>query len=407
MTHEPQRRSGRPRSLWRWVAVRMSMLAVGVVLLIALLMWLRFAMETYAIERRIPPETQAKIAQLSKSPEENDQALWGYLRQYYKVQDLVPGFVGTDWLIFYGLVLASIPLIVVLGFVASRPLSRQFSIVAATARRVTGGDFSARAELVPGAPLELNRLAEDFNAMCEKLSRYEREVLESSAILAHELRTPLNAAMGRVQGILDGVFAPEATQLTLIHRQLTQLNRLISDLHFLSMARAGELRLVQEPFDITQLMAERVTWSSLALEEAGMMATLDAAPSIMWHGDRDRIGQVISVLIENALRYAATGKELLLRLRTSEDALMIDVQDRGPGIAPEDLPRVFDRFWRAEHSRGRHSGGSGLGLSIANVVIEAHGGSMVVKNRDGGGLVVSMNLPHHQSEAGRRAAASS
>jgi signal transduction histidine kinase len=306
----------------------------------------------------------------------------------------VPGFVGTDWLIFYGLVLASIPLIVVLGFVASRTLSRQFSIVAATARRVTGGDFSARAELVPGAPLELNRLAEDFNAMCEKLSRYEREVLESSAILAHELRTPLNAAMGRVQGILDGVFAPETTQLTLIHRQLTQLHRLISDLHFLSMARAGELRLVQEPFDITELMAERVTWSSLALEDAGMMATLDAPPAIIWRGDRDRIGQVISVLIENALRYAAAGTELSLRLRATGDALTIDVLDRGLGIAPDDLPRVFDRFWRAEHSRGRHSGGSGLGLSIANVVIEAHGGSMVVKNRDGGGLVVSMSLPY-------------
>jgi len=371
----------------------MSLLAVGVVLLIALLMWLRFALEAYAIERRIPPETLAKIAQLSKSPEQNDQALWGYLRQYYKVQDIVPGFVGTDWLIFYGLVLASIPLIVVLGFVASRPLSRQFSIVAATARRVAGGDFSARAELVPGAPLELNRLAEDFNAMCEKLSRYEREVLESSAILAHELRTPLNAAMGRVQGILDGVFAPEATQLNLIHRQLAQLNRLISDLHFLSMARAGELRLVQEPFDIAELMSERMTWSSLALEEAGMMATLEAPPVVMWRGDRDRIGQVISVLIENALRYAAVGKELLLRLRTSEDTVTIDVQDRGPGIAADDLPRVFDRFWRAEHSRGRHSGGSGLGLAIANVIVEAHGGSIHMRNRDGGGLSVSMSLP--------------
>jgi len=399
MTHEPQRRSGRPRSLWRWVAVRMSLLAVGVVLLIALLMWLRFALAAYAIERRIPPETLAKIAQLSKAPEENDQALWGYLRQYYKVQDLVPGFLGTDWLIFYGLVLASIPLIIGLGFVASRPLSRQFSIVAATARRVTGGDFSARAELVPGAPLELNRLAEDFNAMCEKLSRYEREVLESSAILAHELRTPLNAAMGRVQGILDGVFAPEATQLTLIHRQLAQLNRLISDLHFLSMARAGELHLVQEPFDVAELMAERLTWSSLALEEAGMSATLDAAPAVIWRGDRDRIGQVVSILIENALRYAAAGKELMLRLRADEDALTIDVRDRGPGIAPDDLPRVFDRFWRAEHSRGRHSGGSGLGLAIANVIVEAHGGTMAIHNREGGGLTVNMTLPlANQSE---------
>ena len=394
MTTQERPPAPRSRSLWRWVAVRMSLLAVGVVLLIALAMWLRLAFEVYAIERRIPPETLAKISVLKASPEQNDQALWTYLRQYYKAQDLLPSVVGSDWLIFYALVLASIPLIIALGFLASRPLSRQFSVVAATARRVTSGDFSARAELVPGAPLELNRLAEDFNAMCEKLSRYEREVLESSAILAHELRTPLNAAMGRVQGILDGVFAPEPDQLTLIHRQLTQLNRLISDLHFLSMARAGELHFIDEPFDMAELVAERMAWSSPAIEEAGMVATFDAPPGILWHGDRGRVGQVISILIENALRYAAAGKALSLRVRANENAVTIDVQDRGPGIAEDDLPRVFDRFWRAEHSRGRHSGGSGLGLSIADVVVEAHGGSIVARNRDGGGLVVTLTLPY-------------
>lgn len=394
MTTQERPPAPRSRSLWRWVAVRMSLLAVGVVLLIALAMWLRLAFEVYAIERRIPPETLAKISVLKASPEQNDQALWTYLRQYYKAQDLLPSVVGSDWLIFYALVLASIPLIIALGFLASRPLSRQFSVVAATARRVTSGDFSARAELVPGAPLELNRLAEDFNAMCEKLSRYEREVLESSAILAHELRTPLNAAMGRVQGILDGVFAPEPDQLTLIHRQLTQLNRLISDLHFLSMARAGELHFIDEPFDMAELVAERMAWSSPAIEEAGMVAAFDAPPGILWHGDRGRVGQVISILIENALRYAAAGKALSLRVRANEKAVTIDVQDRGPGIAEDDLPRVFDRFWRAEHSRGRHSGGSGLGLSIADVVVEAHGGSIVARNRDGGGLVVTLTLPY-------------
>lgn len=103
---------------------------------------------------------------------------------------------------------------------------------------------------------------------------------------------------------------------------------------------------------------------------------------------------MISILIENALRYAAAGKALSLRVRANEKAVTIDVQDRGPGIAEDDLPRVFDRFWRAEHSRGRHSGGSGLGLSIADVVVEAHGGSIVARNRDGGGLVVTLTLPY-------------
>lgn len=381
------------RSLWRWVAVRMSLLALGVVLLIALVMWARFASETYAIERKIPQETREKIVQLSASPRGNEEQLWGYLRKYYNVRDFVPGFVGTDWLLFYALVLASIPLIVLLGFAASRPLSRQFSIVAATARRVTQGDFSARANIVAGAPAELNRLAEDFNAMCEKLSRYEREVLDSSAILAHELRTPLNAAMGRLQGILDGVFEPEPDQLSMILRQLVQLNRLVSDLHFLSVARAGELRLNDVRFDLAELIRERLTWSAPALQEAGITSVVNANGAMLWYGDRDRIGQVTSILIENVIRYAATGGFLSLRLLAEGGARKIVVEDRGPGVPTDELRRIFDRFWRAEHSRGRHSGGSGLGLSIASVVVEAHGGTIQADNLPGGGLQVVVILP--------------
>lgn len=393
MSNDKAKRNIRSRSLWRWVAVRMSLLALGVVLLIALGMWLRFATETYAIEQKIPPATRARIAALSASPKEHEQELWGYLRQYYHPQDFVPGVLGTDWLLFYALVVASIPLIVLLGFAASRPLSRQFSIVAATARRVTQGDFSARADLVPNAPAELNRLAEDFNAMCEKLSRYEREVLDSSAILAHELRTPLNAAMGRLQGIIDGVFEPQPEQLAMIHRQLLQLNRLVSDLHFLSVARAGELRLSEDRFDLAELVKERVTWSALALQEAGINSTVDATSPALWYGDRDRIGQVISILIENVIGYASNGGSLAIHVGQENGAQKIMVEDCGPGVPANELPRIFDRFWRAEHSRGRHSGGSGLGLSIAGVIVEAHGGAIRADNIPVGGLRVIVTLP--------------
>jgi len=387
----------RPHSLWRWVAVRMSLLALGVVSLIALCMWLRFATETYLTEQKIPPATLERIRTISASPAQHEQELWGYLRQYYQPQDVVPGILGTDWLLFYALMAASIPLIVVLGFVTARPLSRQFSIVAATARRVTQGDFSSRAELVPNAPAELNRLAEDFNAMCEKLSRYEREVLDSSAILAHELRTPLNAAMGRLQGILDGVFEPQPDQLAMILRQLVQLNRLVSDLHFLSVARAGELRLNEDAFDLAELIRDRMNWSAPALEAAGIHSRVEAPSPAPWYGDRDRLGQVVSILIENVVRYAGSGHALTVRLVASSGTTRLIVQDRGPGVPADELPRIFDRFWRAEHSRGRHSGGSGLGLSIASVIVEAHGGMMRAANRVDGGLEVTLSLPRRNA----------
>ncbi|HVI56046.1 MAG TPA: ATP-binding protein [Luteibacter sp.] len=371
----------------------MSLLALGVVFLIALCMWLRFATETYLTEQKIPPVTLERIRTISASPAEHEQELWGYLRHYYHPQDVVPGLLGTDWLLFYALVAASIPIIVVLGLVTSRPLSRQFSIVAATARRVSQGDFSSRADLVPNAPAELNRLAEDFNAMCEKLSRYEREVLDSSAILAHELRTPLNAAMGRLQGILDGVFEPQPEQVAMILRQLVQLNRLVSDLHFLSVARAGELRLSEDAFDLAELIRDRVSWSAPALDAAGIVSLVEVPSPTPCYGDRDRLGQVVSILVENVVRYAGSGGTMTVLLIPSPDTTRLVIQDRGPGVPAEDLPRIFDRFWRAEHSRGRHSGGSGLGLSIASVIVEAHGGVIQAANRVDGGLEVTLTLP--------------
>lgn len=396
MTPASPKPHGRSDPLWRWVAVRMSLLAVGTMLVIAFCMWLRLALATQAMERRMPPAARADVTRLMTSPETNKARIWPYLERYYEVADFMPGLLGDDWLVFYGLVLVSIPVVGVLGVVASRPLSRQFSNVAAAGRRVAGGDFSARASVTAGAPLELRHLAEDFNAMCEKLSRYEREVMDSSAILAHELRTPLNAAMGRVQGILDGVFEPEPAQLSMILRQLVQLNRLISDIHFLSVARAGELRLSIDDFDLAALVDERVHWSALALRDAGVACSTALDAPAPCHGDRDRIGQVVSILIENAIRYAASGGVLSLRLtREGEDGYALAVEDRGPGVPDEALSRIFDRFWRAEHSRGRHSGGSGLGLSIASVIVEAHGGVLRAANREGGGLRITASLPRH------------
>ncbi len=393
--------SARPRHtpLWRWVGFRMSALAVVTVIVIALAMWFRFAISDAVALSRLPPDARQEMLQLRADPHHNASRLWQLFAQYYDVVDFLPGIANRDWWLLAAMVIGAIPVIVLCGLYASRPLSRQFTMVAHAARRVSEGDFSSRATVVTDAPQELIGLAVDFNDMTARLQRYEREVSESSAMVAHELRTPLNAAMGRLQGMLDQVFPCDESQLQMVHRQLEQLNRLVGDLHLLSLARAGQLSLEHEDFLIEDLIHERLDWASQRLNAAGLAPQVSIPRGTRLIGDRDRIGQVLLVLVDNAIRYAASGKQLSIDVQASNGDVHLSVCDRGPGVEAESLARMTERFWRAEHSRDRHLGGSGLGLSIACAICEAHGGSLEMVGRSGGGLCARIRLPHPSQRA--------
>jgi signal transduction histidine kinase len=384
-----------PTSLWYWVGLRMSALAVGAVISIALCMWLRFAIWDFYTMHQIPAAARPELEALRAAPDLNQARLWELFQRYYDVKDFLPGLASRDWLLLAALVIASIPVVVLGGLFASRPLSQQFSNVAQAARKVAQGDFSARAPVVRGAPAELMSLAKDFSGMTAKLEQYEREVRDSSAVLAHELRTPLNAAMGRVQGMLDDVFPSDAEQLLMVKRQLDQLNRLVGDLHLLSLARAGQLAMEESRFILNDLVEERLAWSGPQLDAAGISQRVQVPHDLTITADRDRLGQVLSILIEDLLRYAAEGGSIDVGASVSERRLMVEVADRGPGVEQEGLVRMFNRFWRPEGSLARPRGGNGLGLSIASAICDAHGGSICAVNREGGGLAVRILLPCH------------
>jgi len=373
--------------------MRMSALAVGTVITIACAMWLRFAVVDWEVTSHMSPAMREHVQQLMRQPRENVNELWPVLQHYYDITYVLPGLANRDWLLLAAMIAVAIPVLVACGLLASRSLSRQFTHVAHAARQVAKGDFSSRALVEHCAPGELAGLATDFNDMTSRLEQYEREIRESSAMLAHELRTPLNAAMGRVQGVLDEVFPYDAQQLQLVLRQLEQINRLVGELHLLSLARAGQLHLELEEFALHELIEERLHWSALPLQEAGMAVRFDVPPELYVRADRQRLGQVLSILIDNAIRYAAGGHALDINARASTDGVQIALRDYGAGVPDEQLPRVFDRFWRAESSRARHSGGSGLGLSIAYAICKSHGGTLGVENLPGGGLQVTIRLP--------------
>ncbi|KTT41205.1 two-component system sensor protein [Pseudomonas oryzihabitans] len=379
--------------LGRWVGWRMSLLALGAVLAIAAGMYLWFLFGDWWVLRQVPAAARAEILQLRADPQQNEARLWELFSRYYPVRYFLPGIASRDWWVLAGLLLATVPLILLAGFRLSRPLSSQFSAIAAAARRVASGELDTRLDVSETAPAEVRRLALDFNSLTARLQQYENDVRDSSAILAHELRTPLNAASVRVQGILDEVLPADARQLQQVKRQLDLLNTLVGDLHTLSLAEAGQLALDQRPFALAALVEERLAWFAPQLQAEGVRVELQLDERQQLFADRERIGQLLTILLENFLRYGASGGELQIVQQAQADGLILEFRDRGPGIPEADRERVFHRFWRAESSRARHLGGSGLGLSIARAICVAHQGQIRALERPGGGALLRIELP--------------
>ncbi|MEE4707091.1 ATP-binding protein [Pseudomonas alliivorans] len=389
----PDRLRSKARPLWHWVGMRMSMLAIGAVIVIAFCMWLHVTVTDWITLHAIPENVRMELQQLQAEPALNISRLRELFVQYYPTDYMLPGIANQEWWLLAGLVGVAIPVIIFLGFLFSRPLSSQFSLIAKGARQVARGDFKTRLPTIDHGPDELQSLVRDFNTMTTQLERYELEVSESSAMIAHELRTPLNAAMGRVQGMIDEVFPSDLAQLKMVSRQLNQLNTLVNDLHLLSLASAGQLVLNKTSFSLEKLVTERLDWFATQLQQAGIKVALDIPPALKLSADRDRIGQVVNILVDNVLRYSAQGGELHITARTIGGQVELAFADRGPGFGEDNLEQVFDRFWRAERSRARYSGGSGLGLSIARAICLEHAAVISAQNRPGGGSVIRLMIP--------------
>ncbi|QXH37693.1 HAMP domain-containing protein [Pseudomonas muyukensis] len=372
----------------------MTLLAVGAVITITVCMYLYFWVSDYQVLQTMTAEDQAALAAGMADVAHHEPRLWQLLQTYYDIREFLPGPGDlTDWLVLYGFLIAIIPVTLIVGLYLSRPLSRQFHQITEAARRVAEGDLTPRVSQHPRQPKEMQRLCSDFNKLVERLALYENEVAESSSNLAHELRTPLNAALGRVQGMLDEVFALCPEQLRLVQGQLYNLNTLVGDLHLLSLAHAGQLPLHLSLFAPAPLVEERLAWFAPQFEAAGMQVRASLDEPLAIEADRARLGQLINILIENAIKYASDGRELSVAVRQADGALHLEFLDRGQAVEHKDLGNMFVRFWRAEQSRARVSGGGGLGLSIAQAICEAHGGRISAQRRAEGGLAVRVSLP--------------
>jgi signal transduction histidine kinase len=302
------------------------------------------------------------------------------------------GFLQSVWwqFLLVGAVAAAVSLVVA-RFLA-RGMTQPLRDMAGAARRMEIGDYSVRVETRNRD--EVGRLAAAFNRMSGELMNLEQSRRDLVANVSHELKTPIAAIRAHLENILDGVERPEPATLAVMLGQVERLGRLVDQLLELSKLESGEVALRLEPLELRPLVDELLREVSVATRSRRLTLGNDVPrdlPLVM--ADRERIHQVLFNLVDNAIRFTPDGGSVTVTARPQNGSVHVAVADTGSGIPPEHLPRLFERFYRVDHARARHEGGTGIGLAIARSAVEAHGGTITATSEPGTGSVFTFDLP--------------
>ena len=297
-----------------------------------------------------------------------------------------------------GLVVLAVIVIVVFGVAAigggtrfARRISLPLSDLVDAAGRVEAGDYAVRVPEPHRSPMELRGLVRAFNTMTARLEADEAQRRTLLAEISHELRNPIAVVQGNIEALIDGVYPADQAHLDPILEETKVLSRLVEDLRTVSLAEAGTLTLHREPTDVDVLAGDVVESFQVAASKAGATVAADVPDDLpILDVDPIRIREVLSNLVDNALRYVPSGGRIVVAGRHVGDRVELTVTDTGPGIAPELLPTVFDRFAKSPESRG-----SGLGLAIARAIVEAHHGTIAAESpvADGQGTTIRVAFP--------------
>ncbi|MFD0740998.1 sensor histidine kinase [Phytohabitans flavus] len=229
--------------------------------------------------------------------------------------------------------------------------------------------------------------------MADSLQRGEERQRRLVADVAHELRTPLANLRGYLEALKDGVIEPDPELFASLHEEAVLQQRIVNDLQDLALAEAGTLAYHRTVIDMAEVLETTRAAHHAVAESAGVQLVTATPGPAQVHADPDRLRQVLGNLVTNAIRATSAGGSVTLSSAVDGTAVVVRVADTGTGIAPESLPYVFDRFWRADSARGRRTGGSGLGLSIARQIVTDHGGTITVASQLGVGTTFTITLP--------------
>jgi len=314
---------------------------------------------------------------------------------YYTDSDLE--FINTLNRVFIGVGILSLLLSIVIGAIISRNISKPISRVIDRAHLISQGHYSSRNNEETDTK-EINELINSINDLAQNLESQERLRKQLTADVAHELRTPLATLQSHMEAMIDGIWEADTERLKSCHEEILRLNRLVGDLGKLAKYESSIHTLDKTEFDLKDLVT-RVAGNferGFISKNIELILRLDEQ-SI--RADKDKISQMIVNLISNALKYTKTGGKVIIELTGDKNKAELTIIDNGIGIAEEDLPNIFERFYRADKSRNRLTGGAGIGLAITKAIVEAHKGIIEVESEINVGTKLKVSLPKNNPMA--------
>ena len=296
---------------------------------------------------------------------------------------------------FMGLTLAALVAVAISGVAGiwfANRLVGPIEKITKTAQALTGGDPDARTGMKSDD--EIGFLGKTFDEMADSIEADREMERRLTADVAHELRTPLQAIQATVEAMQDGVLPADAERLGIVRDETRRLARLTNGILELTRLERGTVPFALERVDAAQPVRAAVDSLEALIETCELTLTSDIADGIIVRADADRLQQAVSNLLSNAARYTPAGGHVHVSLRRDMTMAAIEVADSGIGIAEEDIPRVFSRFWRADDARATATGGLGIGLAVTKEIVERHGGTIAVASRtDGPGTRFTLRIP--------------
>lgn len=283
-----------------------------------------------------------------------------------------------------------------IGFLFARGLVDPINRMTRTAAAIKEGDLSARTNLEGDD--EIAELGKTFDAMAESVEKNQQLERRLTMDVAHELRTPLMAIQSTVEAIVDGVFEPNEERLGTINLEVRRLGRLVDALLRLSRLESRSTPMNEEVINVGELIRPLALSHEAFVNDAGLTLEFDAEDEVMVYGDRDMLRQATANLISNAVRYTPAPGKITVKVRKGDIMASISVKDTGIGLSPEECKMVFNRFWRAEESRQRQSGGLGVGLAVVKEIVDRHGGWIQVEGKKGEGACFTIHIPLYDFE---------
>lgn len=314
----------------------------------------------------------------------------GYYGPYY-FNDSDLAFINTMNRLLLSVGVFSLLLSLLIGSTMAKRLSTPIARVISTAQMISKGYFGDRTT-VQSSTKEISQLTGTINNLAETLEKQEVLRKRLTADVAHELRTPLATLQSHMEAMIDGIWKPEPERLKSCHEEIIRINRLVGDLEKLAKYENENLILTRTNFNISELIQHIMQ----NFQTDFMNKSIDirfAGEEEMVFADKDKMSQVIINLLSNALKYTPQGGSVEITVKGAEDVTEVRIRDTGNGIPPEDLPFIFERFYRADKSRNRLTGGAGIGLTITKSIVEAHKGNIQVQSKVNEGTEFIISLP--------------